>query len=107
MHFAAIGGRYTEVAIAVEAEHEDAELKKASPGLAAQVQGECNELVGTMCASMFLNNKYRHEQVCKQVMAIVRRKVDSHIGLGDDDSREITANAKATAVVTRVHPTPI
>ena len=96
MHYAATGGHCRNATVAAVEEHNDDLLEGGSPEYPALVQ-MYDEHVKAMCASLFLDNRYKQGNVHSQVVDRVKEMLDMDKRLNTADTRELQSRAGDTA----------
>ena len=96
MHYAATGGHYLGATVVAVNEHDDGLLVGGSPEYLALVQ-MYDEHVKTMCASMFLDNRYNHQSVQSQVVDSVTTMLGMDGRLSTAHTTELQSKARDTA----------
>ena len=96
MHYAATGGHCLNATVAAVEEHNDGLLEGGSPEYLALVQ-MYDEHVKAMCASLFLDNRYKQGNVHSQVVDRVTAMLDMDKRLNTADTMELQSRAGDTA----------
>ena len=98
MHYAATGGHCLNATVAAVEEHNDGLLEGGSPEYLALVQ-MYDEHVKAMCASLFLDNRYKQGNVHSQLQVVdrVTAMLDMNKMLNTADTMELQSRAGDTA----------